>query len=58
MPLLQGDVNCPRETKKKRTSLLNKKILLDSNSALSLHKEQDKNLLDELAMGKELERDH
>ena len=32
-------------------------ILLDSNSALSLHLEQVKNLLDELAMGKELEED-
>ena len=33
------------------------KIKLHSNIALSLHLEQVKNLLDELAMGKELEED-
>ena len=33
------------------------KIKLYSNIALSLHLEQVKNLLDELAMGKELEED-
>ena len=33
------------------------KIMLDSNNALSLNFEQEKNLSDELAMGKELEED-
>ena len=33
-------------------------IMLDSNNALSLNFEQEKNLSDELAMGKELEEDY
>ena len=33
------------------------KIKLNSNNALSLHLQEQKNLLDELAMGKELEED-